>query len=158
MSAPAPETLSNPPRFDLAALVTRAGWAVLVAGSWTTLGIASWLRPDPRGFGTHQQLGMPPCTFTALTGIPCPGCGLTTSFAHMAHLHPLAAFRAHLMGPLLFAIVLVMAVYGPFAIVRRRPLRVLLDAPAAFPMLMITASAGVLTFALRLAHVLPVPI
>jgi hypothetical protein len=32
------------------------------------LAAAAWLQPDPRGFGTHQQLGLPPCTFQALFG------------------------------------------------------------------------------------------
>jgi len=44
------------------------------------LGIALWLTPDPRGFGTHQQLGMPACTFHSLFGLNCPHCGVTTSF------------------------------------------------------------------------------
>ena len=43
--------------------------------------VAVWVTPDPRGFGTHQQLGMPPCAFRALVGINCPHCGLTTSFS-----------------------------------------------------------------------------
>jgi hypothetical protein len=44
--------------------------------------LAAWLPPDPRGYGTHQQLGLPPCTMIALFNRPCPGCGMTTSFAH----------------------------------------------------------------------------
>jgi hypothetical protein len=43
--------------------------------------IAVRLTPDPRGFGTHQQLRMPPCTFRLMTGVNCPHCGLTTSFS-----------------------------------------------------------------------------
>jgi Protein of unknown function (DUF2752) len=30
--------------------------------------------------GTHQQLGLPPCSFKTLAGVPCPSCGMTTSF------------------------------------------------------------------------------
>lgn len=45
-------------------------------------GLARSLEPDPRGFGTHQRLGLPECTIQAWFGRPCPGCGMTTSFAH----------------------------------------------------------------------------
>jgi hypothetical protein len=131
----------------------RGAWVLAGAGAWAILAIAAWLRPDARGFGTHQQLGLPPCGFEAITHLPCPGCGLTTSFAHMAHGHPIDAFRAHLMGPLLFAIVAALALYSPYAATKARPMRTLLDARPAFPVLMVTAFAGVLTFALRLAHV-----
>src|SRR5262249_29719492 len=27
------------------------------------------------------QLGLPPCSFKVITGMPCPSCGMTTSFA-----------------------------------------------------------------------------
>jgi len=43
--------------------------------------VAVWLQPDPRGFGTHRQLGLPPCTFKLFLNIPCPSCGGTTAFA-----------------------------------------------------------------------------
>lgn len=49
------------------------------------LAIAAWLEPDPRGLGTHRQLGLPPCTFQWLVGRPCPSCGMTTSWAHLMH-------------------------------------------------------------------------
>ncbi len=136
-------------RFDIAAWAQRVAWVILGAGAWATIAIARWLHPDARGFGTHQQLGLPPCAFTALTHVPCPGCGLTTSFAYMAHGHLLDAFRAHLMGPLLFGITVWLAFYAPFAALRGRPLRTVLEARPAFPVLMLTAGAGVLTFVLR---------
>lgn len=54
---------------------------LLTIGIPVVMGIAMWLTPDPRGFGTHQQLGMPACTFRTVTGLNCPHCGLTTSFS-----------------------------------------------------------------------------
>ena len=82
----------------------RAVWAVSTLGLTVVLVLAAWLEPDPRGLGTHTQLGLPPCGFLWLTGLPCPGCGLTTSFALMAAGEWLRAFRTQPLGVLLYAL------------------------------------------------------
>jgi Protein of unknown function (DUF2752) len=56
------------------------------------------LEPSPAGHGTHVQLGLPPCGFLALTGLPCPGCGLTTSFVHLLRGELSAAALANPLG------------------------------------------------------------
>ncbi len=60
-----------------------ARWLLVLvaAGLAALLGVARWLEPDPRGYGTHTQLGLGPCAFATITGRPCPTCGMTTSFA-----------------------------------------------------------------------------
>jgi hypothetical protein len=45
-------------------------------------GLAYSVTADPTGRGTHQQFGLPPCVILTLTKLPCPTCGMTTSFAH----------------------------------------------------------------------------
>ena len=55
----------------------------IALGLVTVFVIAIRLKPDGRGFGTHQQLGLPPCTFRELTGVNCPHCGMTTCFANV---------------------------------------------------------------------------
>ena len=62
---------------------------------------ASRLTPSPRGMGTHQRLGLPPCTLVQWYGLRCPSCGMTTSWAHMMRGHVLASFRANSGGALL---------------------------------------------------------
>lgn len=64
--------------------------------------VARLLPPSPRGVGTHERLGLPPCPFLTLTGLPCAGCGLTTSFAHAAKFHFYEAFVTQPFGLLLF--------------------------------------------------------
>ena len=89
------------------------GLAALAAIS--VLVIAAFIVPDARGFGTHEQLGLPPCIFFAWTGFPCPACGLTTSFAHTARGELSAALDAHALGPALFLLVVAMVPLGVWA-------------------------------------------
>src|SRR5436190_1772061 len=59
---------------------------VLIGLGWVTIFVIA-IRLDPYRGGTvwreetHTQLGLPPCQFKAVTGIACPSCGMTTSFA-----------------------------------------------------------------------------
>jgi hypothetical protein len=65
------------------------------------LGVAAGLDPDPTGVGTHVQLGMTRCGLLARSGVPCPTCGMTTSFALFADGRFLASMWAQPMGGLL---------------------------------------------------------
>ena len=56
-----------------------ASWCLFLISGFC---LAVWLNPDSRGFGTHQQLGLPACSFQTSFGVPCPSCGMTTSFSH----------------------------------------------------------------------------
>lgn len=66
--------------------------------------VAMWLQPDGRGHGTHQQLGLPPCTFKFLLHIPCPACGMTTSWALAVRGDWQSAIQANSGGFVLFLI------------------------------------------------------
>ena len=46
------------------------------------------------------------CTIRRLTGLSCPGCGLTRSFTFMGHGQIVQAFQMHLLGPVLYLAVL----------------------------------------------------
>jgi hypothetical protein len=64
-----------------------------------TIAVAVVLPPDPRGYGTHTRLLRVPCTFRAITRLPCPLCGMTTGFADMARGRVRAAVNANVMAP-----------------------------------------------------------
>lgn len=76
-----------------AGLVAGIGFAILLT--------AGTLKPDVSGLGTHEQLGLPPCSLVALTGYPCPTCGMTTAFAHSARGQFLSAVKAQPAGLIL---------------------------------------------------------
>lgn len=85
-------------------LTSRIVWFFLAAVPLAVIVTARLLTPDPSGHGTHTQLGLPPCGFLVITGCPCPGCGLTTAFSHMAHLNPIGAAQANPFGIPLFLV------------------------------------------------------
>lgn len=85
--------------------------ALAIAGliGLTLIIIAVRLTPDPNGFGTHQKLGFPPCTFIELFEIPCPSCGMTTSWSYMIRGNLYRAFRANAGGAMLFLSTMVLS-------------------------------------------------
>ncbi len=72
--------------------------ALLALGLIVVLGIAARLRPDPRGYGTHSQLGLGPCAFRELSGQPCPACGMTTAFSWAVRGRMVPGWRANPAG------------------------------------------------------------
>ncbi len=74
---------------------------VLMCGTGVLLVLAAWFEPSTDGHGTHTQLGLPPCGWVVGLGIPCPSCGMTTSFAHAADGNLLGSLQAQPAGALL---------------------------------------------------------
>lgn len=70
--------------------------------------------------GGHAVAGPVICPLRLLTGIPCPACGLTTSFTEMAGGNVGAAWSAAPLGPLLFVVAAVVALVSAVMLVRRR--------------------------------------
>ena len=73
------------------------GGAVGIFLLWT----AFCLSPSEKGFGTHQQLGFPPCTVVEFFNMPCPSCGMTTSWSYLTKGNLTAAFRSNTGGAFL---------------------------------------------------------
>ncbi len=110
----------------------RVALIVIVVFLVVIFGIAIWLKPynadgTARIEGTHTQMGLKPCTFKVTTGrvveggLPCPSCGMTTSFALLMEGDLVNSCRANFVGTML---ALVCLVYIPWAVIsvhRGRP-------------------------------------
>lgn len=71
----------------------------------TVLTVAAYVRPNRAGFGSHtSSLGLPKCGFMETTRLPCPSCGMTTSFSHFVRGDVLASVYVQPMGAVLAAI------------------------------------------------------
>ncbi len=89
---------------------------------WAALVLAYWLEPRAGGYGTHEQLGLPACSFLSETRWPCPSCGLTTSVTAMAHGKLIRAFRAHPFGIVVFALAVILGLAGTAQLITGRKL------------------------------------
>jgi hypothetical protein len=87
----------------------------------TLIGIAARLKPNPMGMGTHEQLGLPSCSFLIDYGKPCPFCGMTTSYSHMVRGQVFQSIRTQPMGALLALVTLIVPLYSGFVIVKKKP-------------------------------------
>jgi hypothetical protein len=87
--------------------------------------------------GTHKEsLGLPPCNFLRTTGLPCPSCGMTTSFAWFAKGNLLASAYVQPMGAIL-ALLAAACVWGGFyiALTARPAHRLLRMLPAGYTLI-----------------------
>ena len=121
-----------PPRQRL--LLAAVGLAACAA-----LITARTLDPDPRGYGTHEQLGCSPCWFRKAVGWPCPACGMTTAWAYAVRGQVQAAVSVNAAGAIacgLAAIavpwLIASAAAGRWLIAKPTPRVVLLTATALF--------------------------
>jgi hypothetical protein len=108
-------------------LWVRGTLVAMTVGLLAVFGIAIWLRPydeagRPLTQATHRQLGLPPCTFYDKTGLPCPSCGMTTSFALLMHGDVWHSLRANWVGTLLAAFCLALIPWNLASAVRGKPL------------------------------------
>ena len=90
-------------------------------------GIALWLNPykgdvPERRMGTHQQLGLPACSFVAMTGYPCPSCGMTTSFSLLIRGDILNSLQANWVGTLLASVCLLFIPWSLVCVWKRESL------------------------------------
>jgi hypothetical protein len=102
-------------------------YIILIISFTVIFSISAFLPPSSKGHGTHESLGLPPCGFLLITGIPCPSCGLTTSFSHMAHGHFLDAFLVQPFGFVLFLLFGYITVMSGYAVIKKIPFARIMD-------------------------------
>ena len=102
------EDSNSPPRIVLA----KAGKVEALQGLAATVlaGTAMFASRVLSGYDVSK--GPVVCPLRRFLGIPCPTCGMTTSFAHMGGMRIREAFLANPAGPLLFALLLTAGISG----------------------------------------------
>ena len=103
-----------------------------------------------RALGTHTQLGLPPCGFLSLTSLPCPACGLTTAFAHLARLELTSAVRAHPLGVPLFICTVLLLPLSLVCCVRAQPVADTLTRLRLGPLAAMMAVSALLSWIARI--------
>jgi len=129
--APTEESMDERPRVRRANWWVRGALVLFALGFATVFYIATLVKPydaagHPLRMSSHTSLGMPPCRFKEMTGMPCPSCGMTTSFALLVRGDVWNSLRANWVGTglavgcaLLIPWCLVSAVRGRYLGVRR---------------------------------------
>ena len=87
-----------------APLVARAVGLALALGCLAVLIVAASLQPSKAGYGSHTGLGLQGCQFMTQTGLPCPSCGMTTSFTWFVRGNVPASLYVQPMGTILAAL------------------------------------------------------
>ena len=109
---------SRPVRLGFWARLLAAG---VSAACLSVLILAARMPPSPTGFGSHQSLGLNPCQFLESTNLPCPSCGMTTSFAWFARGNLVASAYVQPMGAALAAITAASVWGGLYVALSGRP-------------------------------------
>ena len=93
--------------------------AVAVAASIAFATLAR-IAPDPRGHGTHEQLGLDAWGWPRSYGIPCPTCGCTTAACLLVHGRVLDAFVTQPFGAAFAAVGTLVGVHATLCLLRGR--------------------------------------
>lgn len=91
-------------------MLVRVLAGLLAAGLVALLVVARTLTPAVSGLGTHQQLGLPPCSMRVLLSMRCPACGMTTAWSHWTRGHWWMAAQANVGGCCLAVLAVAVAV------------------------------------------------
>ena len=98
MSASAPAIYAPQMPASKLSMSARLLALAIAIGCGAVLVVAYQIHPDATGTGTHTAIGLARCQFLYQANLPCPSCGMTTSFSHLAHGNVLAAVYVQPMG------------------------------------------------------------
>ncbi len=132
VSAVSPVKIGRPARHRLGPIVVWQRVDTPVAGRLyalvfalmgiAVLSVAARMTPSRDHLGTHRQLRLPPCAFVAMTGYPCPTCGMTTAYACVVRGRLFEAVRASAFGSVMALGTVVLVVLGlASAVIGRYP-------------------------------------
>jgi hypothetical protein len=144
---------ANSPQLVSRDCASTAIWLTWVAAALLVLLVARSLQPNTSGFGTHTQLGLPGCLFMHWTGLPCPACGLTTTFSLLAHGSLRAGVACHPVGALLFTLTCLSVPFGVGALLADVSVARALSHLQARRVCVALAGALLLQWFMSLAHV-----
>ena len=126
---PVPAIFSPPLSLAVVGIPGRLLALMIGLACLTVMVTAARLNPSPTGIGTHTELGLDQCQFALRTGLPCPSCGMTTSFAWLARGNLLAAFYVQPMGALLGLLTILATWTGFYVAVTGRAVYRLIASP-----------------------------
>lgn len=117
---------ANPSRSRQVSVAGRGLALCIAIGCLAVLIMAARLKPNPAGLGTHRTMGLQACGFMNSTGLPCPSCGMTTSFSWLAHGNLAASLYVQPMGTVLAALAGVLFWAGMYIALTGQPVHQLL--------------------------------
>lgn len=129
----------------------RLGWTgrlaclAIAAGCAYVIATAFILPPSPNGVGTHREMGLFPCAMLATTGVPCPSCGMTTSFSWFYKGNLVASLYTQPAGALLAMLTAIALIMATYQAITARPIHRMLRVLPIRPWLI--AGVGVLAAA-----------
>jgi hypothetical protein len=112
MNQPVPVDTQGYPRESATTYRPSRRTALLTAVILAAMFVASAIYAPPGG--NYYTI----CGFKNLTGLPCPGCGLTHSFCSLGKGHFAAGFEYNTLGPVLFLYAILLFARSAFVLVR----------------------------------------
>jgi hypothetical protein len=130
------------------------GYLIVLIILTAAFAVALKLDPTPDYVGTHQQFGLPPCSFRAVFGLPCPGCGGTTAVVCLAHLKIMDAIKSSIFGAAVGVGMALAWLLCLISLVWRRPLYPRLEGQAGARVMAYTVVLMLLSWAIKIIYTL----